>query len=653
MRYPLVCLLAISLGATDTRAQESVGLPAQPVFSMGQPPQWQPYASLSWLKARSDAGANAVAGIYRPILNPISGVLGASAEAALQRSGDATLGSLRIQARTPALGIGAGLDWQDAHGVAPILSFQTAVRRGGLVGSGTMLRLDWLPGSRRTFAVGVNVPLFQPFAGRTRPRQTSASLPARTAETIGQARVPLSDSTERALATVAQAASLIRVYTNLYSRDDEQVLTTSKAGEGTFDAVMRRYDAALRRSFALAVGDTDNTHGNQIAERARRGAVEKVILPYNALFGQLKDGCRVDGLVANARTDFARWIRDSVSLSPAQQSRVNTVYGRWLDVLRGQCREILHQWQDSRLVWLPLQLALASDDYDSQEQVDSLLAGAVGHAFTDHNALRYLRTADLPLEIARSIIAARSYHVLWTHDFTGRRDTGALDEIAYTMVADAYLPALTAAVSRYDSTGTLPRYIIFLDAFYYHGRDGALWMSILENPLAATVRLKSSEATQAAHLRTRLADLRAAVTRSRRLQREAATQGGEKWLRKVVRVAVNVTLPSDFSFRSRHIIPTLPFTADNVMRDHRKLVFYDVTEAAPYVGALLIAGIGIGEHYSSTTWEDRGYEVRGPAALEARAAARQVLESNGARLDQPPSPLRATPFETTTDELLS
>ena len=161
-------------------------------------------------------------------------------------------------------------------------------------------------------------------------------------------------------------------------------------------------------------------------------------------------------------------------------------------MVRDQCQQLLHQWKDSRLVWLPLQLALSPEDYASQDQIDALIARAVGHSFSDRNALRYLRTADLPLEIARSILAARRYHVLWTHDFTGRRDTGALDDIAYTIVADVYLPALTAAVARYDSTGSMPQYFILLDAFYYHGRAGDLWMSILDNPLRATVRLPPS-----------------------------------------------------------------------------------------------------------------------------------------------------------------
>jgi len=208
------------------------------------------------------------------------------------------------------------------------------------------------------------------------------------------------------------------------------------------------------------------------------------------------------------------------------------------------------------------------------------------------------------------------------------------------MVADAYLPALTAAVARYDSAGTMPQYMILLDAFYYHGRDGRLWMSILENPLQASVRLRASEQREAAHLRERLAALRVAVTRSRRLQREAEAHGGASWLAKVVKVNVNVVLPSDFSFRSARILPPIPFTSDNVSRDHRKLVLYDFTETDPYAGELLATGIGIGEHYASATWEDRGYRVRGRTALAARAAVRRMLTSNGFRPDQIPEPLR-------------
>ena len=49
-------------------------------------------------------------------------------------------------------------------GMHTILSFQSAVRRGGIVGHGTMLRIDWLPTKHRTWALGLHVPIAQPFA---------------------------------------------------------------------------------------------------------------------------------------------------------------------------------------------------------------------------------------------------------------------------------------------------------------------------------------------------------------------------------------------------------------------------------------------------------------------------------------------------------
>jgi hypothetical protein len=267
----------------------------------------------------------------------------------------------------------------------------------------------------------------------------------------------------------------------------------------------------------------------------------------------------------------------------------------------------------------------------------------VGHPFTDGNALTYMRSTDLPLEVARSILAARQYHVMWTHEFMGRDwYTRAIDDIGYTMVADAYLPALTAAVRRYDSTGVMPMYMIVHDQYFYEVSDGRLWLTILEDPLNASMHLKGDDGTRERHLRERQEELRAAVAASGRLQADARASGdAARWLRSTVKVHVNVGNPSDFSFRSSHIIPGIPFTPDNVMRDHRKLVITDVTEADPDRGAVYVMGIGIGEVYSSASWEDRGFRLRGPATLEARAALRQALRSTGFTEDEIPAPLRA------------
>jgi len=197
-------------------------------------------------------------------------------------------------------------------------------------------------------------------------------------------------------------------------------------------------------------------------------------------------------------------------------------------------------------------------------------------------------------------------------------------------------------VRRYDSTGVMTTYMILHDQFFYETSDGRLWLTILQDPLNASMHLDGDDGTRERHLRQRQDELRAAVAASRRLQQDARASGdAERWLRNTVKVHVNVMNQSDFSFRSGRIIPGIPFTPDNVMRDHRKLVIYDVNEANPGRGAVLVMGIGIGDVYSSASWEDRGFRIRGPATLDARAALRQVLRTNGFSESEIPTPLRS------------
>ena len=58
---------------------------------------------------------------------------------------------------------------------------------------------------------------------------------------------------------------------------------------------------------------------------------------------------------------------------------------------------------------------------------------------------------------------------------------------------------------------------------------------------------------------------------------------------------------------------------------------------------MLVSGVGIGEHYATPTWEDRGMLVRGPAILEVRAAARRLLKLNSFKDSEIPPVLRETP----------
>jgi hypothetical protein len=606
----------------------------EPVFSMGQPPKIQLHGALQGLSGFGEYSLRGLLGAHKPFFNPVAGALGITAEGYLQSS-SINKGGVRLLATSRVLGLSAGVEqtlWGD-QGVGLAFSWQTAVRRGGIFRHGTQLRLDWLPRGDGYLGAGISIPIDQKFAGRTRERVTAIRV-NHDPETV----LPPSDLLDReaslAITRAEQAAMQIAGFTNLYTSQAQRMILTAPARD--YGSVLASYHENITRAFTISAGDS--ILGKRLANDGRDIILDAVVVPFNSSFGQAKKGSGIGGLTSAAQRRFDAWIDDSSHLSNDRKRKTKAVFTRWLHMIEEIQFDLVRQWRDSRLIWLPMQLGLTADEFDDQAEVDDLIARVVGHPFSDQNALAYLNSTELPLEMARTIFATRDYHVLWTHDFAGRRFSGAIDNIGYSMVADAYLPALTAAVKRYDSTGVMPVYMIMLDEYFYEPNDGRLWMTILEDPLNADMSA-AEDADRIRHLEDRQRELRDAVARSTRLQ--AAKRGGLD-PRHVVKVHVNVTFPADFAYRSKRIIPPIPFAPDNLMRDHRKIVFYDINESDPYRGALILMGVGIGEHYASPTWEDRGYRIRGPAALEARRQLRRTLARNGFPDDKIPLPLRAT-----------
>ena len=626
----------------DSAAAGSRSDPPPAVFSIGQPPTWRQQISAQGTAFTSSGryGGTFSYGVFHafnkpPItaFNPMLGVIGGTVEGYGSVAGVEDAG-LRAMATSRLLATSVGADWDIRHErVNTIISWQSAIRRGGLLGHGSMVRVDWLPGREQTVRIGIAAPLFQPLAGRTRPRVTTAGIPD-PPQPRAAATAPRDARVQQLVRDIESASGVIAAYSNLYT--DDAIRASRRS---SYRAAMDRSRMALEALFAAGL---DGPECTRAAQRARLAVLDRIIIPVDSLFGRPKP-VDVNRLAGGATADFERWLRDSSEFAAPKQRAATSSFAAWLDGVTPPMRAIVEQQRDSRLIWLPMDLALTFDQYDEQIQVDSLIGRVVGHPFTDRNDLTYMRSTDLPLEVARSILAARQYHVLWTHEFMGRGwYTRAIDNIGYTVVADAYLPALTAAVRRYDSTGVMPMYMILHDQFFYETSDGRLWLTILADPLNASMRLSGDDGTKEGHLRARQNELRAAVAASRRLQQEArATGDADHWLRNTIKVHVNVVNQSDFSFRSSRIIPGIGFTPDNVMRDHRKLVIYDVNEAEPTRGAMYVMGIGIGELYSSASWEDRGFRLRGPAALDARAGLRQTLLQNGFSESDVPAPLRA------------
>ena len=635
---------------------------------MGQPPRWQPYALGAARVGRgaTEAVGGVALGFFHPIGSPVTGAFGVALEVHAA-TGRTTTGGARLLGVTRALNLAYGIDWDArARNAAFVVSVNTAVRRGGLAGRGTTVRFDWLP-ARDRLDVGIAVPIGDRWAGRTRPRQTGVDLPS-VARRIASPAMrrdaasprPTDPALDHALATIDEGASMLAIHTNFFSdaHDDSHEAdvartmriativrdslrgTSARFPDGRGQAAASRaYHDALVTAFARTAGD--RALGEAIARRARTGLLDELLLPYDRLFGQVKNRQHdLSPLVDATRADFAAWLRDSSATPAASHDAILAVHARWLAAVESVHEGLVRKWRDSRRVWLPLQLALTADEHDTPAEIDALVARALRRDFSDGNRVRYLNGTDVQLAIARTIRDAREWHLLWVHDVAGHRPSGAIDRVAFRQVADIYFPALTDAVARFDSTGRLTTYLLFLDQNFYEPNGGRRWMTILEDPLGAHIDFPPGDDSLATVLRARQAALRAAVARSRGLQALAATRGGARWLRRTVRVHVSITQPSDFTFRSHRIVPRVPMLPDNLMRDHRKIAVHDVTADDPWRGGMVVSGVGIGEQYASPTWEDRGLAVRGPAVLEVRAAARRLLRRNGFRDDELPPPLR-------------
>jgi hypothetical protein len=653
---------------------------------MGQPPRWFPYAgaslALNQLSGESAVGGTALLGVQRPLMNPLTGGPALALEGYVGGAGapiSGLDGGFRAAVAIPILFTQLGVDWNLRVDRAQFfMSMIFPPIRGGLFGTGGQVRVDWVPARDQTVQLGLTFPLGQPWAGKTRPRRIEAELPepdrerviadfpddvegasilegVRTyAMRVGQWGFPISwtegDSYEDAIARADSIYSFMRETL----RVGDALSPGGHSAPGDRAVYLREMD----RLFGWAAGDP--ALGPVIADSARAAVLDHVFLPYNRLMAQYKEPDGLYGLGEAARERFATWVAGPSAVAAERRTEVLAAYDGWFDALEAVRVWILDRGRgDSRGTWLPMQLVLRPEQHDTRPEIDALVERTLGAGFVGGNAAVYIAGQQFQLELTRQIHAAEDYHVLWIHDYRGRTPDGRTDIVGFHQSVQGYLAALTARVREYDRTGRLPSYFLFFDQNYYEANGGRLWMSLLEDPLNAKVRLpKPSEdadaSPQAARelVETELLQelleawqdsLRAAVASSRRLQADARERGGEEWIESIVRVHVNITHPSDMTFRTTRLLG-LPFAGDNLVRDHRKIAFRDVTERDPGRGNGMYTGVGVGEHYMSATWEDRALLVQGPALVRLKTAARELLLSNGFEADEIPPPLRAEPF---------
>jgi len=611
-------------------------------------------------------------GLFRNVTSPMA-ALGVAGEGYLGARGTGFDGGVRGLLAVRPLRLGVGLDYNIRDNDPDlILSFTHPLRRGGLLGLGGRLRIDYLPTRDQSFSVGFIVPLGQSWMGRTRPPSDHVKLsPPRPPQHPVHSRA-VDPGLIEALAHVRDAADWVNRFTTPFfdpdagSRDDAMRRFVKRVErfkthvaernalypEGrSYPEEIRVYHEELDRAFSIAAGGPSagrragesTSRGREISAQAREILLDELILPYNRLLGRLKKPDSTLGFAARARDAFESRLTQNADLPESARPALRHVFQVVLDQIEEHRGGSAHYWETSQLVWIPLQLGLREGEYDSQPELDALLERAVGERFSGGNEHHYVVNEKFQWELLRQIQAAEDYHVLWIHDYRGIDSFKAADQLGFDQVYHGYLKTLTERVRRYDATGTLPVYMVFLDQNFYEPNRGRIWMSVLEDPLHAKPDLPGEEGKElAARIAEAQQELRAAVAASSLLQ-ERARIHGDDWLRNRIKVHVNVTNPVDWSYWSGQVIPLLGIP-DVLMRDHRKISFYDVTEADPGRGEAIFTGMGIGEHYTGPTWEDRAILVTGPSLLGLKAAARQLLLNQGFDPEQIPYPLRRKPM---------
>ncbi len=671
--YPVLFSLLVSwcsaqrLPAQPVRGQSRLPSDGGTTFSLGQPDKWQGSAGISSGIERRDGDPTAVvearAGLYYEMASRVLGLAGAQLEGYGGMLDTRLNGGLRLRAVSPFLRLGVGVDYSGLdHRLRPLVSVLHPVRRGGVFHDGSVLRLDYRGAPQRMFTIGIDAPFFRRIPlGTTRPYSDRVMLRTRALPFM-----PLPESRPalvNALAEAREAAHRLSTLTVPWldhrgdggAASDSTVVARLRviakaAGGRTAEAEATRLHDAMVRAFAHALhGDTSTAAAHaagatarMVADEARRILLDEVLIPYDRLLGQAKEDDTTREYAILARGEFLRWLYVQARMPRDVVPAVSGVFAELLDIVEDVRRVSNLEWDGSRFVWLPLQLALRPEEHVTQAQLDSLTTRLIGEPLTDGNDVSYVINEQFQYQLSRTIREARQYHVLWTHDFRGRDARGDPDEMSFRHVLRSYLSAMTARVRAYDSTGVFPTYMIILDEFFYRANASWMWMDLLENPLGHEPQFDRRFAAWGDSLRAAQDTLRAAIAASSLLT-EQRRQYGDAWLRNLVKVHVNITNVSDPTFWSWRVASYFP-VPDTWMRDHRKLVFYDVTERDPYAGEAIVTGAGVGEHYANLAWEDRSLLVRGPATLALKSAARELLLSQGVRADRIPAVLQAQPL---------
>lgn len=576
------------------------------------------------------------AGLHAEMLLPQIGFLNATVEGGLGQVGEELDGGLSASLQFPYVNPGIEYNFLDR---APYFKLTVigAPRRGGLLGIGDRLRLDYVPG-RQLVQLGFFIQ--QPFETfrRNRPRNRhvrlhTVDLPE--PEAVDPGLYPR-DTVDRVQSAVVWMDRLLTPRFGLYDPGSrrsrrkyedrvEPIRAHIVATRRTFVQEDSLYHAGLRAAFAAAGGDS--ALGDTLAREAERIILEDVVLPFDRLFGRLKKPIDLSAEIVDATRDFDRVLRGR-SMTEARNAAASRVLLAVLTRIQDVARAQKRRWDDSRLLWLPLNYGLRPEQIDTQAELDAALEQVVGLPFTACNDIDYLYDNDFYYFYRNLLLHTEHYQVTVIHDFRNRSGKQP-DTAAWEIVVSGYLEAFIRAVGDLDAGQRryLPQFFLFLDEHYYRANRSRKVVTFLEN-LYRYPQVSLDDPGLDARLQDQVRRLEEAVTASPVLKRL-----GEDYLKTNLKVQINIT---------HQFHPT--FKEDAITRDHRKIAFRDVFEEDPASGEAVFTGEGIGEYYLGPSWEDRALALRGPDLVKLKTQVRLLFLTQGFEPEEVPYFLKARPL---------
>ena len=128
-----------------------------------------------------------------------------------------------------------------------------------------------------------------------------------------------------------------------------------------------------------------------MARQAEAIALDRIILPYDRVFGQYKSHNSLLGLGSAAHDEFQALAAGPGGPDPARSATPPSASST--DGSRARPAAVASSPSTARTtpgsIWLPMQLALRPDQHDQQAEIDDVIERLVEQDFTDDNAAIY------------------------------------------------------------------------------------------------------------------------------------------------------------------------------------------------------------------------------------------------------------------------